>query len=128
MITKFLLYGIIGWCMEILWTGFCSFLQKDYKLTANTSIWMFFIYGMAVFLEPIIDVLVEFPFYLRGMVYVVCIYIVEYLTGKGLKKMNICPWDYSHSKYHISGVIRLDYAPVWFVAGFVFESIYRSIS
>lgn len=125
MILRYLYYGIIGLCMEVLWTGFCSLLNKDYKLTANTSLWMFFIYGMAVFLEPIIDILAPIPIYIRVWVYVFCIYAVEYLTGEVLKKINICPWDYSHSKYHYRGVIRFDYAPVWIIAGLIFETFYK---
>lgn len=111
--------------MEIIWTGFHSFLHKNYKLTANTSIWMFFIYGMAIFLEPICDALSMFPVIVRGGVYTVCIFAVEYITGTFLKKVDICPWDYSASRFSVQGVIRLDYAPAWFAAGLIFESIYR---
>ena len=32
-------------------------------------------------------------------------------------------WDYSHTPFHYRGVIRLDYAPVWFVTGLLFEKI-----
>ncbi len=111
--------------MEIIWTGFHSFLKKDYKLTANTSIWMFFIYGLGIFLEPVCDSLNPLPVIFRGGVYVVCIFTVEYITGGLLKKAKICPWDYSHSKFHYKGVIRFDYAPAWFAAGLIFERIYH---
>lgn len=35
----------------------------------------------------------------------------------------MCPWDYSHAKTNIDGVIRLDYAPLWMAAGLLFERI-----
>lgn len=110
--------------MEVFWTGMHSLIKKDYTLSANTSIWMFFIYGLAVFLEPICDMLMNYPVYLRGGVYVVCIFSIEYLTGSFLKSAKLCPWDYSHSKYNVAGIIRLDYAPAWFVAGLLFERIH----
>ncbi len=127
MILRFLLYGVIGWCMEILWTGLHSFLNKDFRLMANTSIWMFFIYGLAIFLEPIYLTFKAFPIVVRGGVYVICIFIVEYATGNLLKKADICPWDYSHSKYNVKGIIRWDYAPVWFICGLIFEGVYRTL-
>ncbi len=54
-----------------------------------------------------------------------CIYMAEYASGWGLQRIaGVCPWNYSQSKYHINGLIRLDYAPVWFGVGLFFESIF----
>lgn len=111
--------------MEVIWTGFNSFLKKDLKLTAKTSIWMFPIYGLVIFLEPLCDLIYKMPIILRGGIYSICIFIAEYLSGAILNKFNLCPWDYSKSKYNINGIIRLDYAPVWFIAGLVFETVYE---
>jgi uncharacterized membrane protein len=127
MIIRFLIYGAIGWCMEIMWTGFHSLKNKDYKMTATTSIWMFFIYGMVVFFEPVCDVLAGLPILIRGGIYVLCIFGIEYLTGGFLKRLGSCPWDYTGSKYNINGLIRLDYAPAWFLAGIIFEAVYRQL-
>ena len=33
----------------------------------------------------------------------------------------MCPWDYSDAKYNIDGLVRLDFAPAWFILGLVFE-------
>lgn len=51
------------------------------------------------------------------------IYIVEFVSGLLLKKKNMCPWDYSHAKLNIHGVVRLDYAPCWFLTGLLFEKL-----
>jgi len=127
MITRFIIYGVVGWCIEIIWTGIQSLKNKDYKMTSTTSIWMFFIYGMVVFFEPICDLLAGFPIIIRGLIYVLCIFSIEYLIGALLKSFNLCPWDYQGSKYSINGIIRLDYAPAWFAAGILFETVYRHI-
>jgi len=111
--------------MEILWTGIHSLFRKDFRLVSTTSIWMFFIYGLAVFLEPICNITNGFPVLVRGGIYTVCIFTVEYVTGRLLKLCKLCPWDYSGSPLCIKGVIRLDYAPVWFVAGLIFEGVYH---
>ena len=54
------------------------------------------------------------------------IFTVEYTSGMYLKKRGCCPWDYSDSPYHINGVIRLDYAPLWFLTGLFYEKRLRS--
>ena len=59
----------------------------------------------------------------RGTMYTICIFCAEYGTGKWLKKNHCCPWDYSDSKCNIEGVIRLDYAPLWFLVSLFYEHL-----
>lgn len=56
------------------------------------------------------------------------IFSTEYLTGRFLTRLNICPWDYSASRWNIDNVIRLDYAPYWFGAGLLFERLVKEKS
>jgi len=128
MLIRFIVYGIVGWCMEILWTGAYAFLRRDFRLKSTTSIWMFFIYGSAVFIEPVCDMLAPYPMLIRGFIYMLCIFAAEYLIGLAMQRARICPWDYSSSAYSVHGVIRLDYAPAWFAAGLVFEAVYRFLT
>lgn len=110
--------------MEIFWTALHALLQKDYRLKGTTSIWMFPIYGMAVFLEPISRLLAAQPWFFRGLVYMMCIFLVEYASGWWIREtIDACPWDYSHARYHINGLVRLDYAPAWFAVGLIFERV-----
>ena len=124
MIIRFVIYGAIGCLMEVLWTGLGALKNKNYRLTSNTSLWMFFIYGMVVFLEPFFIFLSPFNFILRGAVYAGLIFLGEFITGTVLKRADICPWDYSQARYHVRGLIRVDYAPAWAVAGLFFEQVY----
>lgn len=84
---------------------------------------MFPIYGMAAFLQPVCHFLKGKPFLVRGLTYAGLIFMGEYLTGMLLKKRSLCPWDYSRSKWHINKLVRLDYIPVWFLAGLLFERL-----
>lgn len=120
---NFLKCGVAGWCMEVVWTGCMNVLNKDRKMTGNTSLLMFPIYGMAWIIKPLSYVMRERNFVVRGLVYMCGIFGVEYITGSMLKKKDMCPWDYSKSKYNVNGVIRLDYAPAWFGAGLIFEKV-----
>jgi hypothetical protein len=49
---------------------------------------------------------------------------VEYSTGGIYSLLGICPWNYTGALYSINGLIRLDYAPLWAVAGVMFERLY----
>lgn len=125
MKSNFIKCGMYGWCMEIFWTGLHSFLRHDPKLTGRSSLHMFPIYGMAALIAPLSNRLKNCRILTRGTVYMLCIYAVEFLSGSFLKLHNCCPWDYSNTPYHINGVIRLDYAPLWFFAGLFYEKTVR---
>jgi len=124
MLMRFLIYGIMGWSMEVFWTGLGSLIKHDFTAKSTTSIWMFFVYGSAAFFTPMIDLIYPLPMLVRGLIYAVCIFVVEYIVGMALKQVKMCPWDYSGAKTSIQGVIRLDYAPVWFTVGLLFEFTY----
>lgn len=122
-IHNFIHCGILGWCMEITFTALNSFRRRQFKLTGNTSIWMFPIYGCACFLAPVSRLLKKKSPFVRGLSYAALIFTGEFITGTLLSKKNICPWDYSRSKWHIKKIIRLDYLPLWFMAGLLFERL-----
>ena len=123
-VNDFLLCGLCGWCMECFWTGMNAIRKhKDRTLSCHTSVWMFPIYGMAAFLTPICCKLKKRSALCRGGVYLLLIYLAEYTTGIILKKFKSCPWDYSKAKLNLKGVIRLDYAPLWFITGLIFEKL-----
>ena len=123
MMKNFMIFGVLGWCAEILWTGFCSFLMGDASLTAKTYLWMFPIYGMASVLSPLCHAMKGKNVLLRGSVYTACIFLTEFGTGSLLKKKECCPWDYSDAKSNYKGLVRFDYAPLWFLVGLLYEKI-----
>lgn len=124
MIKRFVLYGALGICAEIFWTGIGSMLQGDVRLTGVTYIWMFPIYGLAVFLEPIQNKISKWPLVLRGGVYVILIYFVEYTSGLLFRRiLGVCPWNYT-GKLAINGLINLRYIPVWFCFGILDEKVH----
>lgn len=123
MTKNFLLCGFTGWCLEILFTSFDSFRRRELQLMGRTSLWMFPIYGMAAFLKPFCRLFKRLPALLRALFYSCFIFLGEYVSGSILKKHRMCPWDYSGSPANINGVIRLDYAPFWMMAGLIFEKL-----
>ncbi len=125
-LTNFFKCGLCGWGLECFWTGCHSLLHdKSKKLTCTTSIWMFPIYGLAVFIEPIYRLIKDKSMLFRGFIYTFFIFFVEYGTGTYLKKKERCPWDYTDAKINIKGIVRLDFAPLWFIVGLLFERLIR---
>lgn len=124
MIVRFVIYGFLGWVTEILWTGLTSVSRGNYNLIGHTSVWMFFIYGFAVvLLEPVHGLIASHGFIVRGIIWTLLIFAVEFSAGMLLKFFGIEAWHYS-CPLSVCGVIRLDYAPLWFTLGLVFEKIH----
>ncbi len=119
----FLFCGFIGWCLEILWTGLHSLLRGDASMKGTTSLLMFPIYGCAALILPVYKKIKKFPTILRGSLYTAGFYAGELTSGILLKSLHICPWDYTGAPIQFKGVIRLDYLPVWFFTGLLFEKI-----
>jgi len=131
MLIRLVIYGLLGWCMEIIWTASrekVTGIQTDWALRGTTYLWMFPIYGasLALLFEPVHDLLRPWPWPLRGSVYVAGIFGVEYATGWLLRRLTgSCPWDYTHySRWHVHGLIRLDYAPAWLIMALGVERIH----
>lgn len=129
MLIKFILYGFLGLLIEIFFTGINSFLNGDFTLSSHTYIWMFFIYGLAVFLEYIHNFIRDKNILIRGGIWAVLIFSIEFFTGFLLKLIiGKCPWDYTdNSNFTLYGYIRFDYFPFWFLLGLIFEKIHDFI-
>ena len=122
----------------MMFTSVEAIMAGDWRLMGKTSLLMFPIYGMGALLGPIgkwldgwipdlqygainnTDRMVR-----HGMLYMVLIFVAEYASGTYLRAKGICPWDYTGRHTSIHGLIRLDFAPLWFGTGLLFERITR---
>ncbi|HBR01368.1 MAG TPA: hypothetical protein DD738_02020 [Ruminiclostridium sp.] len=127
MIKRFFIYGIAGWGIEIIWTGIGSLFDGDLRMMGYSNLWMFFIYGCAVFLEPIHHAIEHWHWFLRGALWVAIIWAIEYGSGWLLYSLlGVHPWYYTDG-LSVNGFITLAYAPAWFIAGMVFERLHRML-
>ena len=120
---NFFLCGSIGWCLEVFWTGCHALLRGEPTMMGKTSLLMFPSYGCAALIRPLYHKISSIPVFFRGCIYTVGIYAAEFISGTLLTSLGICPWDYSKTPFHYKGIIRFDYAPVWFLTGLLFEKI-----
>ena len=147
LVIHFFRCGIAGWCLEVMFTSVDSIMAGDWRLMGRTSLLMFPIYGMGAFLLPVsqridgwltgLPGIPEGPGGRRGalsrmirhgLIYMVLIFIAEYITGMWLTSIGICPWNYSECPDNVGGVIRLKFAPLWFGTGLLFEYLTKKRS
>jgi uncharacterized membrane protein len=125
---NFIVCGLTGWCIEIFFTAITS---KDFKgkhskkLEGHSSIWMFPIYGIAALIGDIYPKIAKWPKLARAFLYGVCFLMVEFISGSLLTRMGVCPWCYDGCRFSVNGVIRLDFFPLWMIAGMLYEHILR---
>lgn len=120
----------LGLAMEVVFTAAADYpTSRDPRLKGYTYLWMLPIYAMVY---PFCAVLVPrmrlYPALVRGLCYVLIIYAVEYGSGWLLRRLaGQCPWEpeYRKAKWHVHGLIRLDFAPAWLTAALIFEWTYR---
>lgn len=122
--TRFLIYGFLGLTLEVVYTGLSSLLKGDLSMHGFTFLVMIPIYGLALFLEPVHNFVRSQPWWLRGVVYLLLIWGIEYISGWFLNLvLGYCPWYYD-DPLNINHWITLRMAPEWFLAGLGFEIIH----
>lgn len=124
---SFILCGLMGWCIEVAFTSFNAFRKKDKKLIGQTSAWMFPIYGMACAIKYIYPKIKHWSTFSRAFFYGISIMTGEFLSGSLLTRFDVCPWNYKGCKFAIKGLIRLDFLPLWMLAGMFYEKLLTSL-
>lgn len=120
---NFVRCGIAGWCLEIFFTAMHALQKREMALCGTTSLWMFPIYGMGAIIAPLYRLLHRQSIWLRGFLYTLLIFTVEFISGSYLRRKKCCPWNYHRSPWNVREVIRLDYAPYWFLTGLLLEQL-----
>jgi len=128
---RFAVYGGLGWCFEVFFTGLHDFIRtRDPALPSRTSVWMFPIYGLLQPLyEPMHEKLRDKPVAVRAAAYGVGIMAIEYATGRILRTaLGKAPWDYTYAKVHIDGLVRPAYFPLWAAVGLAMEPVHDTLT
>ena len=132
MILQIFLFACIGVAFEVVFTAVCDYPKtRSNRLMGYSYIWMFPIYGlvplfMRVLYPPLEGVILP----LRVLLYTALLLVMEYITGWLLRRFaGDCPWEpeYRGKRWAIDGLVRLDYAPGWALACFLFERFYLAL-
>lgn len=114
-------YAVAGVAGELVFTGA--------RGRARTSVWMLPVYALAAPLfEPVHDRIRAKPLRARVAAYALGFSLVEYGSGRVLRCLRgDAPWDYSHARLHLDGLVRADYLPVWGAVGLLFERLHDAL-
>ena len=126
---RFILFGCLGMMGEIFFTSIQTLIRtRRWRLDGVTYLWMFPIYGLISLCFPTLYWTIDsFPWFIRGAIYMVFIFAVEYLTGTLLTRLTgDYIWRY-HDKLNLKGQITLWYVPVWFLVGLLVERYFTQI-
>ena len=124
---RFIIYGLLGWNIEVVWTGWCTLVSGDINMVGRTSLWMFVIYGGGgILFEYVLSKIEKMNIFERGLIWMLLIFAVEFISGGILRIIGITPWYYD-GLFSVAGLIRLDYGPLWFMVGLIFEKVHGYI-
>ncbi len=129
-LTHLLVLACVGLALEVVFTAVVDYpTHKDLRLKGYTYLWMVPIYALVYpFCVMLYPRLSFYPMLIRGFMYMLLIYAVEYSSGWLLRRfVGECPWEkeYVKAKWNFHGLIRLDFAPAWIAAALLFEWTYR---
>lgn len=125
---RFLVYGLVGWGFDIAYSTLHDAVRGK-ALRFRSSPWNVPVYGLAQPLfEPVHDRVRGLPGPARGAIYGVGILAVEYASGWVLRKVRgEAPWDYTYARWHVDGLIRPDYFPMWAALGLAAERLHDAL-
>ncbi|XP_066998453.2 transmembrane protein 229B [Anabrus simplex] len=121
---KLHIYGLHGLFIEVIFTaGWEYVVNKNWKLPGCSSVWSLAIYGISGLVMEYMHICMKrrAPLLLRGLAYLLWVYMWEYTTGSLLSMFHACPWNYSQFDYNVHGLITFEYAPLWYIVSLVME-------
>ncbi|XP_051946529.1 transmembrane protein 229B-like isoform X1 [Xyrauchen texanus] len=124
-LSRLYIYGLHGCLCEVVFTAAWDlYYTHDQRLAGHTSLWALLIYSSAIFVMEGLSAKLQnkhCPLPVRLIVYALFIYLWEFSWGFLLRLFRACPWDYSEFRYNFMGLITLEYALPWALAGLIAE-------
>lgn len=127
-IAKVTVFGCVGLLLEVFFTGIHSILfMKDRNAVCRTSLWVIPIYGLGGMILGLLRSIFQNSLIFVPLA-VIFIFGAEFCSGWLLRQIKVKAWDYSHAKFGIMGLIRLDYLPFWTMVAIGFDVLVDYLS
>lgn len=125
---RMFLYALQGYFIEVTFTAICNLIDTgSVELRGCSSIWSLGIYCAAtVSMEKISALLrpLGWPLAAIAFAHMCCMYVCEFTSGCFLRAIGACSWDYGDFMFNLAGLVTLEYAPLWYLLGVIFEKLY----
>ncbi|KAL1444538.1 hypothetical protein MTO96_045499 [Rhipicephalus appendiculatus] len=122
------LYALQGYFIEVSFTAICSLIDTgSLELRGCSSIWSLVIYSVATISMEKISALLKplgWPLAAIAFAHMCCMYVCEFTSGCLLRTIGACSWDYGDFMFNVAGLVTLEYAPLWYLLGVIFEKFY----
>ena len=130
VVIRVVLFALLGLLVELFFTALGSLLKGNINFSGHSSPWMMLDYGiLGLMVGPMAGAMKRkrLPLLLRAVVYMLGIFLVEYVSGEIFTLFGLSIWDYSDLPLNLRGQITLTYAPFWFLLGLWLEFLNRRI-
>ena len=133
LFARFVIYGLVGWCIECIFTSVMDLASGagDLRLMGYSYLWMHPIWGLGLMLgERLMGVLQRAGLnrVTRAFIGMGVCFAVEYTMGALLVALiGRAPWDYSAAMFNVDGLVRLDYAPFWWLCAWSVEPLFTIV-
>ena len=128
--VRVLLFALFGLLIQVFFTSTDRLRSGNWVMYGHTSPWMMLDYGLlGIAVGPICTYLSRkhIPLLGRAVVYMLGIFLVEYVSGHIFTYFGLHIWDYSNLPLNLQGQITLTFAPLWYFLGLWLEFLYRRI-
>ncbi len=128
--VRVLLFALMGLLMEVFFGAIGALLRGNWNMRGGTSPWMMFDYGiLGIAVAPLSGPMIarRVPLALRAVVYMLGIFLVEYVSGIIFTFFGLHIWDYSDMKWNLQGQITAMFIPFWYTVGLFVEYLHRRV-
>jgi uncharacterized membrane protein len=128
--VRVLLFALLGLLMEVFFGAIDVLLHGNWNMRGGTSPWMMIDYGiLGLVVGPLSGALCakHVPLVLRAVVYMLGIFLVEYVSGVIFTACGLHIWDYSNMKWNLQGQITAMFIPFWYTLGLFVEYLHRHV-
>lgn len=119
------LYGALGWSTDFAFNRLLARKRGSASSNCARVPGTFPSTLIQPLYEPVHDALRRRRWPVRAVGYGTGFIVVEYAGGLVLRRgLGEAPWDYSHARFQLHGLTRLDYFPLWAAYGLALERVH----
>ena len=128
--SRAIVYGAMGWTVDRAFTTLTRSARGGALAVPSPDLALLPIYALALPLfEPTHNAVRRASPIARAVIYGVGFIAAEYWAGRSLASATgRAPWNYTGARWSVHGHTRLDYMPLWAIAGLALERLHDRLT